>query len=57
MSLRWFSAPFYDLDCKYLRCKESTTESSDEDFPTQFERPNNDIIMAEFPDNMLTSEV
>ena len=47
----------WDLDCKYLRPKESTTKSSDEDFPTQFERLDDDIIMAAFPDNMLTSEV
>ena len=47
----------HDLDCRYLRPKESTTESSDEDFPTEFQRPDEDIIMAAFPDNMLTSEV
>ena len=47
----------HDLDCKFLRPKESTTESSHEDFLTQFDRPDDDIIMAEFPDNMLTSEI
>ena len=47
----------WNLDCKYLRPKDSTTGSSDIDFPSQFERLDDDIIMAMFPDNMLTSEV
>ena len=42
-----------DLDCKYLRPRESTTEGNDEDFPTQFERPDDDVIKAEFPGNMV----
>ena len=50
-------ATIWDLDCKYLRPAESTTKSSDEDFPTQFKRLDDDVIIAEFPDNMLTSEV
>ena len=32
-------------------------ESSDEDFLTKFDRPDDGIIMAEFPDSMLTSEI
>ena len=44
------------IQTKYLRPKESTIESS-EDFATQFDRPDDDIIMVEFPDKMLTPEV
>ena len=46
-----------DLDCKFLRPDESETESSDEDFPVNFERPVEEQIFAEFPEGTLTPEI
>ena len=46
-----------DLDCKFLRPDESETESSDEDFPVNFERPVEEQIFAEFPEGTLTPEM
>ena len=46
-----------DLDCKFLRPDESETESSDEDFPVNFERPVEEQIFANFPEGTLTPEM
>ena len=46
-----------DPECKYLSPADSTTESSDNDFPMQFETVEEDQILAAFPDNILTSKV
>ena len=46
-----------DLDCKFLRPDESETESSDEDFLVNFERPVEEQIFANFPEGTLTPEM
>ena len=46
-----------DPDCKFLRPDESETESSDEDFPVNFERPVEEQIFADFPEGTLTPEM
>ena len=46
-----------DLDCKFLRPYESETESSDEDFPVNFERPVEEQIFTDFPEGTLTPEM
>ena len=46
-----------DLDCKFLRPDESETESSDEDFPVNFERPVEEQIFTNFPEGTLTPEM
>ena len=46
-----------DPECKYLRPTKSTTESSDDDFPMQFEIIEEDQILTAFPDQILTSKV
>ena len=46
-----------DLDCKFLRPDESGTESSDEDFLVNFERPVEEQIFANFPERTLTPEM
>ena len=50
-------ATMRDPNCKYLGPKESTTESSDEDFPTQFTHLVEEQIFGEFPVDILTPEV
>ena len=57
MVLKWLWVQFMIRTVRIYNPKRVHTESSDEDFPTLFKRPDNDIIMAEFPENMLTSEV
>ena len=47
----------WDKDCKYLRPKELTTESSDEDFPMKICTTEEEKIFTEFLENMLTSKV
>ena len=52
------STLFEIWDCKHLRPKESTTmRVVMKIFQQQFERPDEDIIMAAFPNIMLTNEV
>ena len=46
-----------DPDCKFLRPEESETESSDEDFLANFERPVEEQIFANFPEGTLTPEM
>ena len=46
-----------DPDCKFLRPDESETESSDEDFPVNFERPVEEQIFTDFPEGTLTPEM
>ena len=46
-----------DLDCKFLRPDESETESSDEDFLVNFERPVEEQIFANFPEGTLNPEM
>ena len=46
-----------DPDCKFLRPNESETESSDEDFLVNFERPVEEQIFANFPEGTLTPEM
>ena len=46
-----------DLDCKFLRPDESETESSDEDFLVNFERPVEEQIFTNFPEGTLTPEM
>ena len=46
-----------DPDWKFLRPDESETESSDEDFLVNFERPVEEQIFADFPEGTLTPEM
>ena len=47
-----------DPECKYLHPSESTeASSSDEGMPQKFDTPSEADIIAEFPQDMLTSEV
>ena len=46
-----------DPDCKFLRPDESETESSDEDFLVNFERPVEEQIFADFPEATWTPEM
>ena len=46
-----------DPDCKFLRPDESETESSDEDFLVNFERPVEEQIFTDFPEGTLTPEM
>ena len=46
-----------DPECRYLRPTESSTESSDEDFPTTCAHPVEDQIFGEFLENLLTPEI
>ena len=43
-------------ECRYLQPAESSTESSDEDFPSAFACPVPDQIFSEFPEDLLTTE-
>ena len=46
-----------DPDSRFLRPDESETESSDEDFLVNFERPVEEQIFANFPEGTLTPEM
>ena len=57
MLLKWLRVQFVIQTVSIYDPKRVQLKVVDEDFPTQFERPDDDIIMADFPENMLSSEV